>query len=309
MSASTAAQARCTRSSGRTGPGSRRCSGSPAASSPLTRASSRSADAAEDGALPPRPGDSVSASHTRPTRMSSTCRWPRTCISPSPRDERPAYGRMETWAASTLEEFELDVSVTAGAGTLSLVQRQLLEVVKSLLAKPKVLLLDEPTTALGPQEVEQLHALVREQKQRRRRHRLREPPAAGGARDRRSHQRPSRRGESRNVRSRRDDRGRAGRAHDRTAAPARLPRARRGRTRARGAARGLGASRRPLRPHRPQGREGRDPRYRRRRGQRPGAVPARARRCRAVATEERPATATSSTRSRRWRPSAQGSCC
>jgi ribose transport system ATP-binding protein len=45
---------------------------------------------------------------------------------------------------------------------LSLAQRQLLEVVKALLAKPKVLLLDEPTTALGPEEVAQLHALVLE---------------------------------------------------------------------------------------------------------------------------------------------------
>jgi ribose transport system ATP-binding protein len=79
-----------------------------------------------------------------------------------PDDERPAYGRMEEWAASTLEEFGLDVPVKAGVGTLSLAERQLLEVVKSLLARPKVLLLDEPTTALGPQEVEQLHALVRE---------------------------------------------------------------------------------------------------------------------------------------------------
>ena len=79
-----------------------------------------------------------------------------------PGDERPAYGRMEKWAESTLDQFGLDVSVKAGVETLSLVQRQLLEVVKSLLARPKVLLLDEPTTALGPQEVEQLHALVRE---------------------------------------------------------------------------------------------------------------------------------------------------
>src|SRR6266487_270625 len=79
-----------------------------------------------------------------------------------PGNERPAYGRMEKWAASTLDEFGLNVSVKAGVGTLSLVQRQLLEIVKSLLARPKVLLLDEPTTALGPQEVEQLHALVRE---------------------------------------------------------------------------------------------------------------------------------------------------
>ena len=48
-------------------------------------------------------------------------------------------------------------------GSLSLAERQLLEVVKALLARPKVLLLDEPTTALGPEEVERLHALVLEQ--------------------------------------------------------------------------------------------------------------------------------------------------
>jgi ribose transport system ATP-binding protein len=47
-------------------------------------------------------------------------------------------------------------------GRLSLAQRQLLEVVKALLATPRVLLLDEPTTALGPEEVEQLHSLVLE---------------------------------------------------------------------------------------------------------------------------------------------------
>ena len=79
-----------------------------------------------------------------------------------PGAERPAYGRMAKWAASTLEEFGLDVPVKAPVASLSLAQRQLLEVVKSLLAKPKVLLLDEPTTALGPEEVDQLHALVRE---------------------------------------------------------------------------------------------------------------------------------------------------
>jgi ribose transport system ATP-binding protein len=79
-----------------------------------------------------------------------------------PGDERPRHGRMEKWAAATLEGYDLDVPVNARTGALSLAQRQLLEVVKSLLAKPKVLLLDEPTTALGPQEVEQLHALVRQ---------------------------------------------------------------------------------------------------------------------------------------------------
>ncbi len=76
---------------------------------------------------------------------------------------RPRYGRMGEWAAARLAQFDLDIPLTASTGSLSLVQRQLLEVVKALLAEPKVLLLDEPTTALGPQEVDRLHALVLEQ--------------------------------------------------------------------------------------------------------------------------------------------------
>jgi ribose transport system ATP-binding protein len=73
---------------------------------------------------------------------------------------RPAYGEMVSWATNRLEQYRLDVPAAALAGSLSLAQRQLLEVVKALLGEPKVLLLDEPTTALGPEEVEQLHALV-----------------------------------------------------------------------------------------------------------------------------------------------------
>ncbi len=81
----------------------------------------------------------------------------------APAELQPKYGRIEEWAKARLAEFDLDLPLTATTGSLSLVQRQLLEVVKSLLAKPKVLLLDEPTTALGPQDVERLHALVLEQ--------------------------------------------------------------------------------------------------------------------------------------------------
>src|SRR5438094_3478872 len=80
-----------------------------------------------------------------------------------PRDVQPAYGRMSEWAKAKLAEFNVSVPVSAPAGSLSLAERQLLEVVKALLAQPKVLLLDEPTTALGPQDVERLHALVFEQ--------------------------------------------------------------------------------------------------------------------------------------------------
>src|SRR5712691_6096635 len=82
-----------------------------------------------------------------------------------PRSAQPHYAGMEEWAAARLEEFKLDLPVTAAVGALSLAQRQLLEVVKALLAEPRVLLLDEPTTALGPEDVERLHALVLEQSQ------------------------------------------------------------------------------------------------------------------------------------------------
>src|SRR5213592_4217734 len=80
----------------------------------------------------------------------------------APSDLRPTYGRMDRWAAERLAEFELELSPTVPTGRLSLAERQLLEVVKALLAKPKVLLLDEPTTALGPEDVDRLHALVHE---------------------------------------------------------------------------------------------------------------------------------------------------
>jgi ribose transport system ATP-binding protein len=79
-----------------------------------------------------------------------------------PPERQPAYGDMAVWAARKLEEFKLSLPPGVLAGRLSLAERQLLEVVKALLAEPKVLLLDEPTTALGPAEIEQLHALVLE---------------------------------------------------------------------------------------------------------------------------------------------------
>jgi ribose transport system ATP-binding protein len=80
-----------------------------------------------------------------------------------PDGDRPPYGEMAAWAERTLAPFGLRIPVAAAAGSLSLAQRQLLEFAKALLTRPTVLLLDEPTTALGPTEVEQFHALVLEQ--------------------------------------------------------------------------------------------------------------------------------------------------
>ncbi len=81
----------------------------------------------------------------------------------APRSQQPSYGRMEDWASAKLAEFGLEVPVGAPTRRLSLANRQFLEVIKALLARPKVLLLDEPTTAFGPEDVERLHELVLEQ--------------------------------------------------------------------------------------------------------------------------------------------------
>jgi len=79
----------------------------------------------------------------------------------APSDRRPPYWRMKKWATDTLAEFELDLFPDAPTMYLTLAQRQLFEVVKALMGNPKVLLLDEPTTALGPDEVDLLHRIIR----------------------------------------------------------------------------------------------------------------------------------------------------
>src|SRR5437764_4480039 len=74
--------------------------------------------------------------------------------------DRPPFAQMSSWAGDRLFEYGVAVDPRRRMGTLTLAERQLLEAVKALLTRPKVLLLDEPTTALGPGEVERLHALV-----------------------------------------------------------------------------------------------------------------------------------------------------
>ena len=78
----------------------------------------------------------------------------------APVEERPRYAQMRRWAADMLDQFDQPLNPRARLATLSMAERQFLEVVKGLLSKPKVLVLDEPTTALGPGEVERLHDLI-----------------------------------------------------------------------------------------------------------------------------------------------------
>ena len=80
----------------------------------------------------------------------------------APDHVRPAYRHMYQWATEKLHQYELDIAATTRIETLSSAQLQMLEVVSALLPQPKVLLLDEPTTALGHADVQRLHALIRD---------------------------------------------------------------------------------------------------------------------------------------------------
>jgi ribose transport system ATP-binding protein len=75
--------------------------------------------------------------------------------------KRPRYWDLKDWAIQILARFNLDdLFAEAPVAMLALAERQLLEIVKALLSDPKVLLLDEPTTALGPAEVDWLHETI-----------------------------------------------------------------------------------------------------------------------------------------------------
>jgi ribose transport system ATP-binding protein len=80
----------------------------------------------------------------------------------APPGRRPPFWRRKKWARRVLAEFDLDLELfpDAPAGALTLADRQLFEVAKALATDPLVLLLDEPTTALGPDEVQALHRTV-----------------------------------------------------------------------------------------------------------------------------------------------------
>jgi ribose transport system ATP-binding protein len=80
----------------------------------------------------------------------------------APPDRRPPFWQRKRWARRVLAEFDLDLELfpDAHAGALTLADRQLFEVAKALVSDPSVLLLDEPTTALGPHEVEALHRTI-----------------------------------------------------------------------------------------------------------------------------------------------------
>ncbi|CEP67756.1 ABC transporter-like [Moorella glycerini] len=84
----------------------------------------------------------------------------------------PMKGRFVDWkktyamAEELLEEMKVDISPHEIVYNLSMWQRQMIEIVKAMSFKPKVLQLDEPTSALSYNETQSLFKMVRELKKK-----------------------------------------------------------------------------------------------------------------------------------------------
>jgi ABC-type sugar transport system ATPase subunit len=69
--------------------------------------------------------------------------------------------RMAEQAEPVLRELGLHLDLRTPVESLSLEQRQLIEVARALMVRPRVLILDEPTSALHVREAERLHEVLR----------------------------------------------------------------------------------------------------------------------------------------------------
>ncbi len=96
-------------------------------------------------------------------------------------------------ATEQLARLNLHLPATRNVAGLSTANQQLIEIAKALALNAKLLILDEPTAALGGAETEALFEQVRKLRSRRRWHHLHLPPHGGDQADHRPDRRASRR--------------------------------------------------------------------------------------------------------------------
>jgi len=75
------------------------------------------------------------------------------------------WRRMKSATAELLARLELDIDPDAVVRSLSIAQRHLVEIVKALSFDARIVIMDEPTSALSLREVEELYAIIRRLKQ------------------------------------------------------------------------------------------------------------------------------------------------
>ncbi len=85
---------------------------------------------------------------------------------PTTRFGRIDWRAIRRQAAEQLAELEIDVDVDRRLGNCPLVVRQMVEIARGLHSGARVLILDEPTSALGPPETRRLFALLKRLRER-----------------------------------------------------------------------------------------------------------------------------------------------
>ena len=71
------------------------------------------------------------------------------------------WAKMRRDAAAVLADMDVDISPDAITGKLSVGEQQLVEIAKAVAMQASMIILDEPTAALGEDEIERLHQLLR----------------------------------------------------------------------------------------------------------------------------------------------------
>ena len=79
-----------------------------------------------------------------------------------PDERRPTFRGRNDWAAAELARFDNPIDPRKPVRELSVSARQIVEIVRALASAPLALVLDEPTSALAQDEVQHLHALLRQ---------------------------------------------------------------------------------------------------------------------------------------------------
>lgn len=76
------------------------------------------------------------------------------------------WAKVRRDAAAVLAEMDIDISPDAITGALSVGEQQLVEIAKAIAMDASMIILDEPTAALGQDEIERLHQLLRTMRSR-----------------------------------------------------------------------------------------------------------------------------------------------